>query len=269
LPPARLLSKLGSEEAEHAWRVLVEHNPDCYDYYQGYLSNQGIPLGMSSPAHLQYAPHHTVDTTSTDALTILRDFSTQIPRAAAPKRLALTIATRDDFRELVKAYIMAGLKKGVPSLFADIKALYKDDSKREIVEQIVEAAREDFSPDSSSPSSSSALVEPTTYLWTLYFLAQHHSYLSQPARALSILELALAHTPTLPELHTCKARTLKRAGDLFGAARCLDEARLLDGQDRFLNTKAAKYLLRAGMNDEASTIFGLFTKVHMYCPSNR
>jgi len=28
-----------------------------------------------------------------DALDILRDFSTQIPRAAAPRRLALTIAT--------------------------------------------------------------------------------------------------------------------------------------------------------------------------------
>ncbi|KAF9457543.1 NMDA receptor-regulated protein 1-domain-containing protein [Collybia nuda] len=247
---AHLLTKLGSEEAEDAWRVLVEHNPDCYDYYRGYLSNRGISLG----------------TPSTDALTILRDFSTQIPRAMAPRRMALSIATRDDFRELVKPYIIAGLTKGVPSLFADIKALYRDDSKRKTVEEIVEAAMKDFSPDSSTPSSSSAEVEPTTYLWTLYFLAQHYSYLSQPDRALSILDLALSHTPTLPELHTCKARTLKRAGDLFGAARCLDEARLLDGQDRFLNTKAAKYLLRAGMNDEASGIFGLFTKKEAASP---
>ncbi|RDB27479.1 N-alpha-acetyltransferase 16, NatA auxiliary subunit [Hypsizygus marmoreus] len=241
---ARLLTKLGSEEAEHAWRVLIEHNPDCYDYFRGYLSNQGLSL----------------DTPSTDALTILRDFSTQLPKAAAPRRLALSIASRDDFRELVKPYLLSGLTKGVPSLFVDIKSLYKDDSKRQIVEEIVEAARTDFSPDSSAPSSSSASVEPTTYLWTLYFLAQHYSYLSRPALAISAIELALAHTPTLPELHTCKARTLKRAGDLYGAARCADESRLLDGQDRFLNTKCAKYLLRAGLVEEASSILGLFTK---------
>lgn len=201
------------------------------------------------------------DTPSTDALTILREFCIQIPKATTPRRLALTIAARDDFRDLVKPYLLSGLTKGVPSLFVDIKALYKDDSKREIVEQIVEAALADFSPNSSSPSSSSAAVEPTTYLWTLYFLAQHYSYLSRPALALSTIELALAHTPTLPELHTCKARALKRAGDPFGAARCVDESRILDGQDRFLNTKCAKYLLRAGLVDEASAILGLFTKV--------
>lgn len=228
---------------------------------------KAFPWVRCYTASLQLTSDHAADSTSTDALKILRDFSTQIPRAAAPKRLALSIATRDDFRELVKDYITAGLTKGVPSLFADIKALYSDDTKQQIVEEIVEAAKEDFSPDSSSASSSSASVEPTTYLWTLYFLAQHHSYLSRPERALSVLDLALSHTPTLPELHTCKARTLKRAGDLFGAAHCLDEARLLDGQDRFLNTKAAKYLLRAGMNEEASAIFGLFTKVRIYAPS--
>jgi peptide alpha-N-acetyltransferase len=73
--------------------------------------------------------------------------------------------------------------------------------------------------------------------------------------------LAFQHTPTLPELHTCKARILKHAGDLYGAAQCLETARLLDGQDRFLNTKCAKYRLRAGLVDEANEILGLFTKV--------
>jgi hypothetical protein len=105
---------------------------------------------------------------------------------------------------------------------------------------------------------------PTTYLWTLYFLAQHYSFLSQPSRALSILSSALTHTPTLPELYTCKGRLLKRAGDYIGAARCVDEARLLDGQDRFLNTKCAKYRYRAGMVEGAVEVLGLFTKVCTY-----
>jgi N-alpha-acetyltransferase 15/16, NatA auxiliary subunit len=212
-------------------------------------------------------------------LAILHDFSTQIPRAATPRRLALDIATDEQFKDLVKPYLLSGLKKGIPSLFVDIKGLYDDDQKRQIVEDFVEHVREtlssggSLSPESLSlhtqqdPSTSNSSYDepPTTYLWTLYFLAQHHSSLRRPARALTLLDLALEHTPTLPELYTCKARVLKRAGDYFGASRCLDEARLLDGQDRFLNTKSAKYRLRAGLIQEANDILGLFTKVCAAC----
>lgn len=58
-----------------------------------------------------------------------------------------------------------------------------------------------------------------------------------------------------------KARILKRAGDPKGALKAMQEARELDGQDRFLNSKCAKYAIR---NDEvisAEEIVGLFTKV--------
>jgi hypothetical protein len=58
-----------------------------------------------------------------------------------------------------------------------------------------------------------------------------------------------------------KARTLKRAGDPMGAAKYLEYARKLDLQDRFLNTKSAKYMFRAGLVEPANTLLGLFTKV--------
>lgn len=152
--------------------------------------------------------------------------------------------------------------KGVPSLFADLKSLYIDKEKQQTIETIVEALRKEYASSSVvPPTSSDACAEPTTYLWTLYYLAQHYSYLSQHDKALSLLDISLQHTPTLPELYMCRARVLKRAGDYLGAARCQNDARLLDGQDRFLNTKFGKYLLRAGMVDEANSIFGMFTKV--------
>ncbi|KAG6812172.1 hypothetical protein H0H92_004040 [Tricholoma furcatifolium] len=239
---ARLLSKLRSEEAEQAWHALIEHSPDCYDYYRGYLSNQGLSLESHSP----------------EALAILQKYSTQLPKAAAPRRLALNIASGEEFRDLIKSYLYSGLTKGIPSLFVDIKALYSDPSKCDTVQELVEAALKEFSPSANTPSSSD--VEPTTYLWTLYFLAQHYSYVGSSKKALETIEIALEHTPTLPELHTCKGRILKAAGDLYGAARCVNDARLLDGQDRFLNTKTAKYLLRAGCIEEANTMLGLFTK---------
>lgn len=65
-----------------------------------------------------------------------------------------------------------------------------------------------------------------------------------------------------------KGRVLKRCGDYLGGARAINEARLLDGQDRFLNTKTGKYLLRAGMVEEAIGIFGMFTKVRSVTPTH-
>ncbi|EPQ53593.1 N-terminal acetyltransferase A, auxiliary subunit [Gloeophyllum trabeum ATCC 11539] len=246
---ARLLSKLGqTDEAEHAWRALIEQNPDCIEYYKGYLSNRGISFDSLT------------DETRAEAARILRDFSQQIPRGGRARHLALTVSTGDEFKELVKEYITSGLSKGIPSLFADLKTLYKNPAKQEAIEETVEEIRGSLS---SAPSE----AEPTMYLWTLYFLAQHHSFLGRQSRALSLLEEAFKHTPTLPELYTCKARVLKRSGDYYGAAKSLNDARLLDGQDRFLNTKCGKYRLRAGLIEEASEIFGLFTKKDAASPA--
>jgi hypothetical protein len=74
----------------------------------------------------------------------------------------------------------------------------------------------------------------------------------------------MEHTPTLPELYMTKARVLKRAGDPYGAVRAMDDARSLDGQDRYVNTKSGKYRLRAGMINEADEVLGLFTKVDSF-----
>jgi N-alpha-acetyltransferase 15/16, NatA auxiliary subunit len=162
---------------------------------------------------------------------------------------------------------LRGLKKGIPSLFVDLKPLYEDTQKRAILEELVDGYRralEESCLPNESPNDVAEETDgdmPTTYLWTLYFLAQHFSHIGQQSRALSLLSTAISHTPTLPELHTLRGRILKRLGDLRGASVAVDEARLLDGQDRFLNTKSAKYKLRAGLVEEANDTLGLFTKV--------
>ncbi|KAG2046531.1 N-terminal acetyltransferase A, auxiliary subunit [Suillus hirtellus] len=250
---ARLLAKLKesdaddekktawTERADAAWRWLLSQNADGYEYYKGFLANHGIDLA------------NVTDENREKALEMLRDYS-NVQFATAPQRLALHVATGQEFQDLIKPYLTNGLTKGIPSLFADLKPLYKDSVKRQIIEDIVEELRATFA------TSTGDSVQPTTYLWALYLLAQHHSYLGRHKQALEILDIAIAHTPTLPELYMTRARALKRAGDPHGAARAMNDARLLDGQDRFINTKTGKYLLRAGMVNEADAIFSKFTR---------
>jgi tetratricopeptide (TPR) repeat protein len=202
-------------------------------------------------------PANVTDENREKALEMLRGYF-NVQFATAPYRLALHVATGQEFKDLIKPYLTNALTKGIPSLFADLKPLYRDPAKRQVIEDTVEEFRATLATPSTPTNGS---VEPTTYLWALYLLAQHHSYLGRHKQALEILDVAITHTPTLPELYMTRARALKRAGDPHGAARAMNDARLLDGQDRFINTKTGKYLLRAGMVTEADAIFSKFTRV--------
>jgi peptide alpha-N-acetyltransferase len=57
-----------------------------------------------------------------------------------------------------------------------------------------------------------------------------------------------------------KGRILKKLGDPQAAADIVDEVRELDLQDRYLNNKATKYLLRADRMDEAMDRIAMFVK---------
>jgi hypothetical protein len=58
-----------------------------------------------------------------------------------------------------------------------------------------------------------------------------------------------------------RGRALKRAGDYVGAFAEVEAARALDGQDRWLNGKSAKYAMRAGRLEDAQAMLSLFTRV--------
>ncbi len=146
---------------------------------------------------------------------------------------------------------MDRLRRGIPSLFVDVKSLYSDPTKHRVIEEVTTQFKAKIEASQQTPLSPEEGESPTTLVWTLYFLAQHYSFLRRYEEALTTVNVAIENTPTLPELYACKARILKRAGDLVGAVREIEEARHLDGQDRFLNTKSAKYHLRAGLRDEA------------------
>lgn len=253
---AQILLELGpKDEAEAAYRALLEQNADNLEYYRALLRNRGQDISKALDAE-----------TTAAVLKTLVEFGETYPRSSAPRRLALDVATGDEFRSLVRDYIVRGLERGVPSLFVDVKGVYADAAKMVTVGEVVEEIVSKLEAEASLHGDDT-VPPPTTLLWAYYFLALHLSHRLQPtpdhARALELLDIALAHTPTLPEIYMAKAMVLKRAGDAQAAAEAMEDARLLDGQDRFLNGKAAKYWLRAGNVEKAEELLAMFTKKDM------
>ena len=100
---ARILSKWGKDEARQAWQGLIEQNPDCYDYYNGYLSCRGIDLGEHGTQRSlasyteRFVAEALTEETRSQALQSLKDFSQQFPRASAPLRITLDVALGSPF----------------------------------------------------------------------------------------------------------------------------------------------------------------------------
>ncbi|KAG7273608.1 LOW QUALITY PROTEIN: hypothetical protein CRUP_011037 [Coryphaenoides rupestris] len=146
----------------------------------------------------------------------------KFPKGLVPRRLPLTFLTGERFRDCLDYYLRMNFSKGCPPLFTTLKSLYTDKEK--------------------------------------YFLAQHFDYVGQQSRGLEYINAAIDSTPTLIELFLVKAKIYKHAGNIKEAARWMDEAQALDTADRFINSKCAKYMLKAGLVKEAEDMCSKFTR---------
>lgn len=146
-----------------------------------------------------------------DVVQFYMSFSEIYPRASPPKRLPLNYAAGEQFKTLVDKYMRKGLIKGVPPLFVDLRSLYSNPQKVETIEklmlQYVDALKKvgkfDTAVSNGSKEPASAL------LWVYYYLAQHYDFLNQTEKALSYIDAAIEHTPTLIELFVTKGRIYK------------------------------------------------------------
>lgn len=144
--------------------------------------------------------------------------------------------------------------KGVPSTFANLKHLYRDEFKKEALAELAKKYIE--SQDSSSTSKDQGEAA------ALYYLAQHYSYyLSRDlAKATEYVGKAIAKDPKSVEYNMTKARIVKHTGNISKAAELMDYARTLDTKDRYINSKAAKYHLRNNDNEKGLKTVGMFTR---------
>jgi peptide alpha-N-acetyltransferase len=112
-------------------------------------------------------------------------------------------------------------RKGVPSLFANMKTIFGNIEKTVIIGKTVEGyyqnlkAHGSFDGTSGTPSCYKAYNHdadqepPSALLWVLYFLAQYYDRKGDTLAAIERVDEAITHTPTLVELYMLKARILK------------------------------------------------------------
>jgi N-alpha-acetyltransferase 15/16, NatA auxiliary subunit len=161
------------------------------------------------------------------------------------------------------------LNKGVPSTFANMKALYDDPSKRDIIQALVTEyvangvpAPESKTNGATEEKKTNGAASDDSKASALYFLAQHFNYSKSRdlKKAMEYAEKAIALAPKSIEYNMTKARIYKHHGDLQKAAEAMEATRLLDTSDRYINTKTAKYQLKNDQNELAIRNMGKFTK---------
>ncbi|KAG0593029.1 hypothetical protein M758_1G292200 [Ceratodon purpureus] len=236
-------------EAEEIYRKLLDVNPDNYHYYEGLQKCLGL-----MPDGKVYTSEQVEK-----LVKVYDGLREKYPRSAAAKRIPLDFLEGDAFKAAVSLYVRPFLKKGVPSLFTDLRPLYSDPGKVEILEEVFLGVLSSLQTSKTFPSSSD-VESPSTYLWTLYLLAQHFDRRRQYEKARSYINQAIEHTPTVIDLYLVKGRILKHAGDSVAAAALADEARTMDLADRFLNSECVKRMLQADQVELAEKTAVLFTK---------
>ncbi|KAL8700642.1 MAG: hypothetical protein Q9224_000870 [Gallowayella concinna] len=241
------------QEAEKAYRALLERNTDYREYYEGL--RKALALKESDCESLK---------------ALYDEYAMQSPRSDTPRRVPLDFLQGEEFREAADQYLQQMLHKGVPSTFANIKALYSDSAKRDTIQGLVESYLEGtYAPLANGTSEKQidgekhATSKQSPFeLSVLYFLAQHYNYhRSQDlAKAMELIDRAIVAEPEDVNLHMTKARIWKHRGSSSKASETMEKARSLDERDRYINTKAAKYQLRNNENEAATTNMGKFTK---------
>ncbi|KAJ8141571.1 hypothetical protein OY671_005267 [Metschnikowia pulcherrima] len=234
---AKYLLLLGkAKDASIVYRQLIQINPDNQSYY--YL----LETALSTPS----GPEEI-------RLKLYDKLASFYPKSDPAQFIPLTFlpATHPEFKKRVRTYITTQLKRGVPATFVNVKPLYKNKKKISVIASVVQQFYEKDVPQ----------LPPPVFVWTSYFLAQHYLYLNDLASATRHIDAALAHSPTLVELYIVKARIVKHTGDFEKASQIMQEGRSLDLQDRFINSKATKYLMRANKVEEAIDCVSLFTKL--------
>ncbi|KAJ2778184.1 hypothetical protein H4R18_004754 [Coemansia javaensis] len=238
---ATLLLKTGRKEAAAmAFQDLIERNPENNDYIAGYIACNSLDIARPEDEE--------------SVLEVVEGLQQQFPSSNRLRFLPLTFCTGDRFARAAEVLAKHALRKGIPSLFSSVRVLYADEAKGAALGRLIEGFAGQLRD--TNRLGDSAEDEPQSVLmWCNAFLAQHHDYYGDHERALALIDAAIQASPDVVELYIFKAKILKHAGDLRAARDTMDFGRQKDLLDRYINTKAVKYMLRNNELVEAEKLF--------------
>ncbi|XP_035767409.1 N-alpha-acetyltransferase 15, NatA auxiliary subunit-like [Neolamprologus brichardi] len=228
----QICDKLAVEETRGELLLKLERLDEATEVYRRLLERN--PENWSYYHGLEKA---LKPSTVEERYKIFEEAWEKFPKGLVPRRLPLNFLSGDKFRECLDVAIIEELVVGYETSLKSCRMFNQNDDGKE--------------------------EPPTTLLWVQYFLAQHYDMIGQQTLALEYINAAIESTPTLIELFLIKAKIYKHAGNIKEAAQWMDEAQALDTADRFINSKCAKYMLKATMIKEAEEMCSKFTRVDL------
>jgi len=193
------------------------------------------------------------------------DLTDDHPRSDTLRRLPLYFLSGTRLGRRLDQYLRPKLRKGVPALFRLVKPLYfvPGSGMVELMgallahyeDQLVKTGTFGDVPKEAGggPCTTEEKEKPIAVLFTWALAAQHADFVGETDKALEHIGKAMAHTPTMVELHVFKGKILKHAGALQESYDAFEAARNMDLADRYLNVSACKAMLRCDKMDEAKT----------------
>ena len=265
---ARLHASLGrAEDAARLYRELVDRMPDNHRWHAGL--RDAILKGAS-------AAEPSAESSSVERLAgLYAELAKAHPRSDTIRRLPLDFFPAGDprFRAALAAYVQKPIRKGVPSLFRDLRGLHEDPEKRRILGEVIAETADSLRRLNKFPDAAEAEPDPDACLTHATILhAYHLDRVGDRESALKVIDDALAIARRLcPEPERAKesiaiecllakASFLKRAGDFDGAADVADDARQMDLSDRYLNSVCVKRMLQCGRHEDAERLAALFAR---------
>uniref|UniRef100_A0A0X3P1U1 Uncharacterized protein n=1 Tax=Schistocephalus solidus TaxID=70667 RepID=A0A0X3P1U1_SCHSO len=251
---ADLLFKLGrGKDAENDVWDLLERNPENKLYYE-------LLYRVEAPGPGDVSVKYKT----------LQKCLNKFPSARLPKLLFLDLLEGDEFVSKAHEFLQHNLRRGVPTLFVQLKRFYNSPEKVASLESLYLTYRKNLDlhgtlgPISSArPTSKSeeCIPEPpSTSLWLNYLLASHFNHIGQVQKALDIVSAELEINPTIVDLYVLKAEIYRDAGDVVTASRWMEEAQSLDTADRFINALCTKYMVQAQRLEDAEAMALKFTR---------
>ncbi|KAF5833412.1 NMDA receptor-regulated protein 1-domain-containing protein [Dunaliella salina] len=127
---AAILMKAGRlQEAEQQYRALLQANPDHYRYHEGLQAAMGlrpeVPAAETSATTAVVAATALSDDQRARLTALYADLIATYPRSSSCRRILLDFLQGEAFLALADTYVRKYLLRGVPSLFMDLRPLYR------------------------------------------------------------------------------------------------------------------------------------------------